>query len=61
MADPAEFETTLRRQRHYGRLHFIYPPLWWRERVLEWLVPILWALMPIVAIVALIWAGGRGQ
>ena len=58
MAKRPGIETLMKRQRQDGRLHFQYPPLW-RERFFEWVLPILWALMPIVAIIAWLWASGR--
>ena len=61
MADKSDLETTVRRQRHYGRLHFDYRWSLWRERVAQWLIPLLWAFMPIIAILALMWSGDRGQ
>ena len=55
-----ESETTLRRLRNDGRGHFQLATLW-RERLYEWLLPILWGLMPIVAIVAVVWALARSS
>lgn len=59
MAERSEIETTVRKLREDGRRYF-RPHDLWRHRLYEWLLPVLWGLMPIVALVVWIWAVARG-
>ena len=58
MSQGARTDTAVRPLRQDGRMHFYRSA--WRDRLLEWITRILWALMPIVAILAYVWATSRG-